>query len=300
MISEHLTIHQFEHTKLIGHHITFGINTVAIDVCCRSVIAADKQAVIFDALYQCPQTNQVSVTIEIFCDDLITRTDASVDLLFDLCCFLLTHELSSSRHLTGKIYNLFYISERLLIVQNVSIRFDELHRFSIIPDGTIRHCDCITKVALSIIASVRSDDNLLRNYLTKLVSDRIGAILITTAKTNKITLNDSICARQIIKARMQNTRNFTLIECINLFMIVCNTNLFLVKDCLGSYKEFTTGRVDAPYNGGSTVDLNGQGTRIHEPIQNGQVAREDGIFGVFEVGVLHALKIPGIQGQHKR
>ena len=39
-ITEDLTIDQFEHTKLIGHHITFGINPVVVDVSSRTIIAA--------------------------------------------------------------------------------------------------------------------------------------------------------------------------------------------------------------------------------------------------------------------
>jgi hypothetical protein len=39
-ISEDLTIDQFEHTKLIGHHITLGINTVPVNISGRTIIAA--------------------------------------------------------------------------------------------------------------------------------------------------------------------------------------------------------------------------------------------------------------------
>ena len=42
MIAKDLTIDQFEHTKLIGHYITLSINTVAVDVCCRTIIAAEE------------------------------------------------------------------------------------------------------------------------------------------------------------------------------------------------------------------------------------------------------------------
>ena len=40
-ITEDLTIDQFEHTKLIGHHITLGINSVVPDVSVRTLIAAE-------------------------------------------------------------------------------------------------------------------------------------------------------------------------------------------------------------------------------------------------------------------
>jgi hypothetical protein len=45
---EYLTIHQFEHTKPIGENITLSINTVAVDVCCRTIIAAEIEAIILD------------------------------------------------------------------------------------------------------------------------------------------------------------------------------------------------------------------------------------------------------------
>jgi len=129
---------------------------------------------------------------------------------------------------------------------------------------------------------MRCDDDLLSDYFTKLVSNRVGAILITTAKTDKITLVDSIGARKIIKARMQNNRNLTLIERINFFMRVSNANLFLVKDCFSSYKELTVCGVDSPYNCGSTINLNAESPSVNEPIKNSKVTREDNIFGVFE------------------
>jgi hypothetical protein len=47
-IRKDLTIDQFEHTKLIGHHITLSINSVAVEVCCRTLIAAEEQTIIFD------------------------------------------------------------------------------------------------------------------------------------------------------------------------------------------------------------------------------------------------------------
>jgi len=293
---EYLTINQFEHTKLIGENVTLSVDSVISDICCRTIIAAQEQTIIFDWLHQCPQTNQVSVTIKVLCNDLITSTNASVNLLFDLCCFLISYKLRSGRHLTGKVHNFFYIRERFLTVQNVCFRFHKLHRVSIIPDCTVRHCYCLTQILLCIIASVRRNDNLLRNYLTKFVSNRVGAILIITAKTNKITLVDSIGARKIIKARMQNRRNLTLIEHINFFMIVCNTNLFLVKDCFRTYKELTTGGVDSPYNCGSTVNLNAKSAASSKPIQNTKVAVQDRIFGVLEVNVFHTLSIAEIRG----
>jgi len=48
--TEDLTIDQFEHTELIGEHITFGINSVAVQVCCRTIVAAQEETIFFDGL----------------------------------------------------------------------------------------------------------------------------------------------------------------------------------------------------------------------------------------------------------
>ena len=48
MVGEYLTLHQFEHTKLIGHCVTFGINSILFDVCCGTIVAAQEQAIFFD------------------------------------------------------------------------------------------------------------------------------------------------------------------------------------------------------------------------------------------------------------
>ena len=42
MVREYLTIDQFEHTKLIGENITFGINSILFDVCCGTIVAAQE------------------------------------------------------------------------------------------------------------------------------------------------------------------------------------------------------------------------------------------------------------------
>ena len=47
-VRKDLTIHQFEHTKLIGHDITFCIDSVAVEISSRTIIAAEEQTIIFD------------------------------------------------------------------------------------------------------------------------------------------------------------------------------------------------------------------------------------------------------------
>ena len=299
MISEDLTIHQFEHTKLIGENITFGINTVAVDVCCRTVVAAQEQTIIFDALYQCPQTQQVSITIKVIGVDFFTSTNAGIDLLFDLCRFLITHEGGSGCHLTGKVAHLFNISECSLIVLNVCIRLHKQYAIRTLQIHHQRQCPTVTKIVVCFIHSVRSDDDVLRHNVPEQIGDRIRSVLIQSTKPDKVTLNDRLSTGQMIQAAVKNLGNFTLIECINLLMIVGNTNLFLVKDCLGSYKELTVGRINPPHDCRGTINFDAQLTASSEPIQARKITRQDGIFGVFEVCVFHTVSIARIRGNRK-
>jgi len=43
-----LTIHQFEHTELVGQNVTFGINSLAVQVCSGAIVAADVYTIFFD------------------------------------------------------------------------------------------------------------------------------------------------------------------------------------------------------------------------------------------------------------
>jgi hypothetical protein len=70
-------------------------------------------------------------------------------------------------------------------------------------------------------------------------------------------------------------------------MIVSDTNLFLVKDCFGSYKEFTAGRVNTPHYSGRPIDFDAQLTASSEPIKARKITREDGIFRMVQMSVLH-------------
>ena len=105
--------------------------------------------------------------------------------------------------------------------------------------------------------------------------------------------------RKAIITSVQNFCNFPIIELIDLFMIVCDANLYFVEDCFSANEELTSCRVCAPYNCGRTINLSAESTSSSEPIQNIKIAREDLIFGVFEVGVFHALSMAGIGGHCK-
>ena len=288
-IAEDLTIHQFEHTKLIGHHITLSINTVAVDVCCRTIIAAQEQTIILDRLHQCPQSNQVRVTIKVGSSDSITRTNAGIQLLLNLCRFLYRNELHSKCHHTGKLADFFNISEGFLIVKNVCFRLHELDVLSVSPDATVRHSNGITKVALSIIASVRSDDNVLGYDVPELISDGVRSVLIQSTETDEVSLIDCLHTGQMVKARMQNLCYIPLMVCINVLVRFVDFDFNFVEDTFGAHEEVSGGRIRAPDNSRSTINLDTQSARIHEPIQNGKVSRQDGIFGVFEVGVFHTV-----------
>ena len=286
-VRKDLTIHQFEHTKLIGQHITFGINPIPVEVCCGTIIAAQVEAVVFDRLHQCPQTQQVSITIKVVGVDFFTSTNAGIDLLLNLLCFLISYKGGSGCHLTGKLTDFLYIGKRRLTMSNVCIRFDKLHQVVIMPHRTVRVCHSITKIAFSIVTSVRSNDDLLINNVGELISQQVGLILIRSTETDEVCLIDGAQARQIIKASMKDLCNVAIIELINLLMTVSNTNLLFVEYCFSANEKSISGRISSPYNCGGTVHLHRQGARGHEPIQHGEVPRQDGVFSVFQVGVLH-------------
>ena len=83
---------------------------------------------------------------------------------------------------------------------------------------------------------------------------------------------------------------------INLRVRMIDFDLYFVEDTFGAHEEVSSCRIATPDYSGGTINLNAEMTRIHEPIQHGQIARQDGIFGVFEVGVFHSFRIPGFGG----
>jgi len=286
-VTEHLTIDQFEHTKLIGENITFGINPIPVEVCCRTIVAAQEEAVVFDRLHQCPQTQQVRITINETLRNINADTNAGIDLLLDLCCFLISCKLTHCRHLTGKVANFLYISERRLTVHNVCIRFHKQAVIGALQIHRERNCPTVTKISICLITSVRSNDNLLVNYLWELVSEKVGVVFIKSTKPDKISLQNGVCIRKAIITSVQNLCNFASIELIDLFMVVGNANLLFVEYCFGANKERISSRINPPHNSRGTVNLHAQMSTSSEPVQHGEVTRQDGVFGVFEVGVLH-------------
>ena len=76
-------------------------------------------------------------------------------------------------------------------------------------------------------------------------------------------------------------------------------DFYFVEDTFGPHEEVSRGRIATPDNSGSTVDLHRQGATIHEPVQHGKIAREDGVFGVFDVSVFHTVSMARNQAEHK-
>ena len=154
-----------------------------------------------------------------------TSFDEGVEALFEMCGTFVVNEGHGLCHLAGELAHLFNVSERLLIVLNVGIRFHELDVLSVSPDATIRVCFSITKVVLSIVASMRSDDDVLSDNVTELIRHHVGGVLIQSTEPDEVCLIDSLQTRQMIEAAVQNLRYIVLIKLVNLLMIVSNTNL---------------------------------------------------------------------------
>ena len=294
-ITEDLTIDQFEHTKLIGHHITFGINSVVVDVSGRTIIAAEVYSILFDRLHQLPETDQVGI-LKVIRIDFLTFTNAGIELLFNLCCNFRFYKLNAKCHHLSKLAHIFKVGKVFCTSKDRGSRLYELHRVGISPDATIRHCYCITKIALSIIARMRCDDNLLLNYLRELIGDSVGGVFRKSTKPDKIPLINGVCKRKKIKTSVENFCNLTVVVLINFFMRFVDFDLYFVKDTFGAHEEVSSCRIATPDYSGGTINLNAEMTRIYEPIQHGQIARQDRIFGVFEVGVFHSFRIPGFGG----
>jgi len=77
---------------------------------------------------------------------------------------------------------------------------------------------------------------------------------------------------------------------INLSVRFINFDFNFVEDTFGAYEEVSCGRIRAPDNSGSTVHFNAESASSGEPVQHGQIARQDRIFRMFEVFVLHTTR----------
>ena len=74
---------------------------------------------------------------------------------------------------------------------------------------------------------------------------------------------------------------------INILVGFVDLDLYFVKDTFGPNEEITRRRVDTPDDGRCAVDLSAQVVLQTQGVQKRKVARQDGVFGVFDVGVFH-------------
>ena len=80
---------------------------------------------------------------------------------------------------------------------------------------------------------------------------------------------------------------------INFRMRFVDLDLYFVEDGFRSDEEVSSCRITSPYNSRSAIHLNAEMTIGEEPVQSSQVARQDRVFGVFDVLVLHVRSIAG-------
>ena len=77
---------------------------------------------------------------------------------------------------------------------------------------------------------------------------------------------------------------------------MCDLNFYFIEYTFGADAKLTIRRIFTPTYGRSTINFYTQGAGIHEPIQNGKISRQDGVFGVFEVDVFHTAIVRGQDG----
>ena len=92
---------------------------------------------------------------------------------------------------------------------------------------------------------------------------------------------------------MENSCNFAHMVLIDFCMRFVDLDFNFVEHTFGANEEVTSGRIATPNNSGSAVHLNAESACCLKPVQSGQVARQDGVFGVFDVFVLHERSMAG-------
>ena len=214
---------------------------------------------------------------------------ASFDVPFYLKSnFMKTYFVNTNAHVTSRRRRVDYILGLASVVSN----------FVKYPEGK-KEQEQIKIAVNKCIRENRPVSDVLSDNLREDISNQVRFVLIQSTEPDEVCLIDGISTGKMIEAAVQNLSNVALIIHINLFMIVCDTNLFLVEDCLSSYKELTTGRVNPPHDCRRSVDLHAQMSTGSEPIKNRKITRQDGIFGVFQVCVFHELSMARKKGEHK-
>ena len=149
-----------------------------------------------------------------------------------------------------------------------------------------RCCYSITQVRFCGVNCMRSNDDILVNYLIELVCDCVGSIFVRSTETDKIPLENAICARQPIKTSVENSCNFAHMVLIDFFMRFVDFDLYFVEDRFGANEEVSGGRISPPNDSGSAINFGGKINLRLDRLQERSITCEDGIFGVFDVKVL--------------
>ena len=148
-------------------------------------------------------------------------------------------------------------------------------------------CNSIPQIILTFIKSMWSDDNFLRHNVVEDISECVRSVSIIPAETNKVTLDDMICMRKVIKTSMENFSDCIFMIVVNIFMRFIDLDLYFVEDRFSANKKVSCCWIGAPNDSRRSIHLNRQVRWSQEPIKNGEIARKDGVFGVLEVGVFH-------------
>jgi len=95
---------------------------------------------------------------------------------------------------------------------------------------------------------------------------------------------------------VQNSCNLTHVVLINFCMRMVDFDFYFVKDTFSTNEKPTVRGVSTPNDSGSAINFYAQVWGFIESSEETRITREDGVFGVFDVDVFHALNIHGFDG----
>ena len=103
------------------------------------------------------------------------------------------------------------------------------------------------------------DDFCITHHKWKFIGYGVGGVFSITTKPDKITLNDLVSPRQVIKTRMKDFCHVLLMTMIlvNISMTLIDHDLLFIENRFGPHKEITGGRVLTPYDGRGTINFDG-------------------------------------------
>ena len=85
---------------------------------------------------------------------------------------------------------------------------------------------------------MRGDDNLLSHNVVEDISECVRSVSIIPTETNKVTLDDIIRMRKVIKTSMENFSDCIFMIVVNIFMRFIDLDLYFVEDRFGANKKF--------------------------------------------------------------